>query len=575
MVGDESASGVSGGVRAGGTSVSAHGIPADPTFPTDSEREVWERLLARGGDDWTLLANLRLTDEKKDHELDVVVLMPDVGVLVLEVKGGQVRVEGDDWVTGTGDHRRVIHPVSQARDGKYALRHYIETDPRWKQSSRSRVRFGHAVVTPYTTVAGDFATPDCPRWMIHGRDDQADLAGRLWDTAARQEGGHRVPTLEDCELITEILRGRNLPQRTMLAEADERENRADRLTVEQATILSVTRLLNRVEVRGGAGSGKTVLAMTQAKQLTRGIHGMPGQRVALLCYSLGLASWFKRAMEGVDRRHRPAFVGTFEDLAAYLGVGEFGTRDNATFWEEDLPRRMAELVADLPDGRKFDAVVVDEAQDFADLWWTPIMRCLRDEEKGGLFVYSDENQRVFARFGRPPVPLVPLVLDHNLRNTKQIAETFVPLAPMRMYARGGDGPDVTFVPCSAAAAIEIADDQVDPLLDEGWRPEDVALLTTGARHPEQAALQESEGQDGYWRTFWDKDCVFYGHVLGCKGLERRVVVLCVNESTPKERSRERLYVGLSRATDRLVVVGPPEVIREMGGPEVAKRLGIV
>ena len=97
------------------------------------------------------------------------------------------------------------------------------------------------------------------------------------------------------------------------------------------------------------------------------------------------------------------------------------------------------------------------------------------------------------------------------------------------------------------------------LLDEGWRPEDVALLTTGARHPEQVALQESEGQEGYWRTFWDKDCVFYGHVLGCKGLERRVVVLCVNERMPRERSRERLYVGLSRATDKLVVVGPPDV----------------
>ena len=38
-------------------------------------------------------------------------------------------------------------------------------------------------------------------------------------------------------------------------------------------------------------------------------------------------------------------------------------------------------------------------------------------------------QRVFARFGRPPVQLVPLVLDHNLRNTRQIAQTFVPLAP--------------------------------------------------------------------------------------------------------------------------------------------------
>ena len=162
----------------------------------------------------------------------------------------------------------------------------------------------------------------------------------------------------------------------------------------------------------------------------------------------------------------------------------------------------------------------------------------------------------------------------NLRNTSQIAEAFGPLAPMRMYARGGEGPEVTFVEASAEDALDVADDQIDPLLDEGWRPEDVALLTTGTRHPEQVALQESEGQDGYWRTFWDKDCVFYGHVLGCKGLERKVVVLCVNERMPRERSRERLYVGLSRATDKLIVVGPPDVIREMGGPAVARKLGI-
>ena len=555
--------------------VTAHGIPGDPQFATESEREVWGTLLKQGHDDWTVLANVRLTDEKKDHELDLIVLMPDTGVVVVEVKGSDLRFEQGEWVIGSGTGRRVVHPVDQGRDGKYALRAYIERDPRWKGSSRTRVRFGHAISAPYTDLADDFETPDCPRWMISGRGDQGDLAGRLWDVAARQEGGQRVPSHDDCELIVEILKGRNLPQRALLAEADERESRADRLTIEQATILGVTRLINRVEVRGGAGSGKTVLALTQAKELTRGVHGMPAQRVALLCYSVGLASWFKRYMGTVDRRHRPAFVGTFEELAAYLGVTEFGGRDDADFWENRLPAQMAERVGDLPDGKRFDAVVVDEAQDFADGWWTPIMRCLRDEVAGGVYVYSDENQRVFARFGRPPVPLVPLVLDSCLRNTRQILECFLPLAPMRMYARGGDGPEVTYVEASADDALDVADDQVDPLLEQGWRPEDVALLTTGARHPEQVALQESEGQDGYWRTFWEKDCVFYGHVLGCKGLERRVVVLCVNERMPRERSRERLYVGLSRATDKLVVVGPADVIRGMGGPAVAKRLGIL
>jgi len=234
---------------------------------------------------------------------------------------------------------------------------------------------------------------------------------------------------------------------------------------------------------------------------------------------------------------------------------------------------MTEIAAALPDGKKFDAVIVDEAQDFADHWWYPLMKALRDEDEGGLYVYSDENQRIFARFGRPPVPLVPLVLDHNLRNTQQIARAFGPLAPMRMHLRGGVGADVRFVACPREEAIGSADDQVDLLLEEGWRPQHVALLTMGSRHPAQVERQEADGHVGYWRSFWDDDDVFYGHVLGCKGLERRAVVLCVN-AKKTERAREMLYVGMSRATDELVVVGDPDFIREIGGAQVAHRLGI-
>lgn len=111
------------------------------------------------------------------------------------------------------------------------------------------------------------------------------------------------------------------------------------------------------------------------------------------------------------------------------------------------------------------------------------------------------------------------------------------------------------------------------MLDEGWNPEHICLLTTGNRHPIQLERTEFHGQEGYWETFWDVDQVFYGHVLGCKGLERRAVVLCVNESTIRDRARERLYVGMSRATDVLIVVGEPAMVREIGGAEVA-RLGI-
>ena len=90
----------------------------------------------------------------------------------------------------------------------------------------------------------------------------------------------------------------------------------------------------------------------------------------------------------------------------------------------------------------------------------------------------------------------------------------------------------------------------------------------------QTERQASLGQQGYWDLFWDADDIFYGHVLGFKGMERRAIVLCVNESGTRDRAAERLYVGLSRATDRLIVVGDPDVIATMGGEDVCRRLGL-
>ena len=353
----------------------------------------------------------------------------------------------------------------------------------------------------------------------------------------------------------------------------ENENAADILTEHQSVILDAIRQLPRVEVRGGAGSGKTFLAVEQARRLAQ-----RGQRVALVCYSHGLASYLERITAKWPRRQQPAYVGEFHALGVKWGAPEgpdesIRNEETVRFWEHDLPLKMADLASQLEPGRRFDAVVIDEAQDFADAWWDPILASLRDDETGGIYVFSDEGQRVFDRHGAPPIALVPLILDHNLRNTRQIANAFQPLVDHPMRFLGGDGPAVTFVACPADDAIDVGDDQVNVLLENGWRPEDVALLTTGSRHPEQIGRQ-AEGHDAYWDSFWDTDQVFYGHVLGFKGLERRAVVLVVNEQAKFERSRERLYVGLSRARDQLVVCGDPDFIAQVGGPDLARRLGI-
>ncbi|PND55341.1 nuclease [Mycobacterium sp. ENV421] len=546
-------------------------LPATPRLANESERKVWRLLTDHLGERDLLIAGQRVTDHLKDHEIDFVVAIEDAGIVCVEVKGGEVWHDGRQWwQRSRSGHTKPIEPVRQAREACYALREFVEADPRWTQG---RLRWDHVVVLPNSQLPYDFGLPECPRWKIIDREDLATLVGRLRDVTVKHEIDRPLLTGTGIDQLQRALSGRGLPQRDVVARALENEDAADILTERQAVILDAVRMLNRVEVRGGAGSGKTFMAVEQVRRLAK-----DGQRVALLCYSHGLASYLKRITQNWSRRKKPAYVGEFHALGIRWGAPQgpdeaLRSETTAQFFEHDLPVQMLELANNLPAGQRFDAIVIDEAQDFADNWWDPVLAALKDPESGGIYVFSDEGQRVFDRQGTPPVPLVPLILDHNIRNTRQIASAFQPLVDHPMRSLGGDGPDVTFIPCTRDDAIDVGDDQIDKLLDDGWRPEDVALLTTGSRHPEQVARQ-AEGTDIYWDSFWDAEQVFYGHVLGFKGLERRAVVLVVNDKGAFERSRERLYVGLSRARDQLVVCGDPEFIAEVGGPDLARRLGV-
>ena len=107
--------------------------------------------------------------------------------------------------------------------------------------------------------------------------------------------------------------------------------------------------------------------------------------------------------------------------------------------------------------------------------------------------------------------------------------------------------------------INNSDDAVERLTDkEIWQPGEIALLTTKERHPVHAAFTTKQ-RDAYWQEFWTGESVFYGTVGGFKGLERPVVVLAINGFHNSEDFEDFLYVGLTRARDKLIVVGSKEV----------------
>lgn len=519
------------------------------------EWQVWDQLRRELPDGVTLLHGVRVPSGPDGREIDFLVVWPGVGLAVVEVKGGTVWCDEDDrWWSGRagGESKRIENPMAQVATARHELHRFLQE--RGVAAARSRVQ--HLVVMPHQVVEQHFDPSECPRAQVVDKDDLPQLVGRIRRLV---EGGAGHAPLEGIAVPALVrLFLQELPPDGR-ADAVEHEQRSDQLAMQQVDVLDLLSRQKRFTVIGGAGTGKTVLAAEQARRLAQ-----DGKRVALVCYSRGLGRFLQQ--QAATWKRPPAYVGLFHDLAKAWGAPD---GDGSDHYEEVLPRFLGEAARGRTD--LFDAVVVDEAQDFGDLWWPSLMECLVDKDGGGVFVFMDEDQRVFQRRGAAPVDGEPFPLRRNFRNTKRIAQTFGSLATEQPRFHGREGTRVRFVPCATEEAVGRADDAVDALLDV-WEPGQVALLTTKHRHPEQVAQVERHGPEAYWDAYFDQDDVFYSSVSGFKGLERTCVVLAVNGFSAEAQAKEMLYVGLSRARSQLVVVGDLEQIARVGGEGVRQRL---
>jgi superfamily I DNA/RNA helicase len=223
------------------------------------------------------------------------------------------------------------------------------------------------------------------------------------------------------------------------------------------------------------------------------------------------------------------------------------------YWEIQSPALIRAAAEQLPTDQKFDAVIVDEAQDFAPAWWDTVIALLRDPVNGGLFTFGDVGQTLFSRGGEQELGLVPLTLETNLRNTREISDGANRLTKSSVKCIGPEGPAIHFCEVPEWADVTVAGDAMASSMLNHYRPTDIALLHTHHRHPVHKEW-ERIGRAFYNKQYWEGDDIFYSTVMKFKGLERHCVVLVVDGFKDESRARELLYVGMTRAQDFLVVV---------------------
>ena len=531
-------------------------IPEQPDFKGSTAEElVWNALLRQLPDGVTIIHGQRLTGDDKDVEVDFLILWPGAGIAAIEVKGGRVDVIDGRWFTSGAQGKRShlpTPPLEQAMIAKHTLVEYLR--PRL---SRLPGPISHLAVLPYTELPNDWDQPDAPRRQLVDGIEIDSLAAKIADQLRFDFDPERHDLTAGHEFVLKNLRRTNQAVENFALKASEISDRADALSREQAKLIRILRHQNRAEISGGAGSGKTYLALLKAKALTQ-----EGKKVALMCYSRGLGRFLQLFTAQWPDEDRPAFVGLFHDLPISWGAPT-GSDDDSEYWEQRLPTMLKELADERPRKSLFDAIVIDEGQDFSLLWWDAVQSCLRNQLADTLYVFTDERQRIFDRDGESPITMNPIQLDENLRNSSQIVAGITDLALEPPIARNGPGDEIKWVDVGLDAAVAEADGQVEALMDAGWEAGQIALLTTGSRHPVQKEIVETEGIAAYWDQFFAEEDVFYGHVLGFKGLERPAVVLCLNGFRDPQRAIDMLYVGMSRATTKLIVVGDLSIFDEI------------
>lgn len=541
-----------------------------------SEEPVYIALRDQLSDDYIVLHSypwLRPWRGKAlaEGEADFVVLHPSRGLLVLEVKGGDtIRYDGHRWFRDTKNGPDEFQdPFKQAQRNMHALLAIA------RERSGERIRkhdlvHGYAVVFPHLDYEGS-PPPHADKAIIISRRNLPFMAQAIETAfAAWTDEPRSLPRDLYTMLVKDCLMPKFKVFRPVGPDIELVANQLLELTETQAQVFTGLYVQDRVLVEGVAGSGKTFLAVHRALAFAR-----EGMKTLFVCFNKELAAWIRRQVEEdpstADFRDLLTikhFHGLAAELASDAGI-DFrpaggGPRTEA-FWNDEVPDLMEQAVVDLAmDGREihFDAIVVDEAQDFSLGWWYTLTQSLLSAADGPLYAFLDPNQSLRGEVQWPDVEFAArFKLTVNCRNTRRIALASASVLELEAHIFSGapTGSSLRVLRASSSRQQKgLVMQELRSLLQrEDVAPSQIAVIGPAAK--ENGSLSDLTDIEGVpivmsaeeWR---DGNGVLVTTARSFKGLEAEVVLLYDLDGFGRLFRREDLYVACTRAKVLLIAV---------------------
>jgi hypothetical protein len=591
-------------------------------FANDGERQAFERfrdqLQPKG---WTIAHNLYVSRREdrgsRARELDLLLLHPQHGIVLIEVKGGRIERRKDgNWYQN--DRRMQRDPLQQAGSALFELRDAMREHP----------RLAALGIVPQTSWmlclpqvdAGTEGLANLDRSVNFAADQVIDRGAltrptgvfdgvmRFIDRITRTTGSDGRDAAGDAydwvSEVVDVLLPRFAFSTSLIGD----------LEVDQARLVADERIhrdwvenlgaLPRLHFEAGAGGGKSVVARLRALSLAGA-----GKRVLVVCSTASLAKSYQRDVQ--EKSGGRVLANTLHQVLVLKA--RQGGRSEAFGLPADGPLTIEQLNA-LPDqtaaiaaasADRYDALVVDEAQDIGAEIVADLAGFLEDPAGGGIWTFADTFQRFNAdRFtheaeGSTAPPEIPsahgadiIVMRQNHRNPEPVFRLAEGLRAdgIRRFSRKGEisSHQIDYRECASPAAQRgVLEEVVEGLAEQRIQPGRIAVVTldrtegnpifTERRFRGRLSRYLEMGNpqldaNGRRRPVpveslpgLDPDKVYFDSARRMKGLERGVVILVdVPDPGPVgSLSRQLLYAGATRATTYLCVIATRERIEAL------------
>ncbi|MBL0385268.1 NERD domain-containing protein [Tumebacillus sp. ITR2] len=408
---------------------------------TAGERTLFQTLKQDLPEDYLVYFEPEISGKRPDF----VIIGPDLGILVLEVKdytkNTLYQLNREEWTlhTSGGDVQKVKSPLLQARQYAFHLADQLKKDKDLVQLEgkyHGHLKFPFGFGTVFTRLKQeDFIRHDLyslidPHLVLCRDEIDLDDEDYSQEHLVEKLQGmmpvfyRRSERLSEAEI--QAIRYHLFPEVRISAEHGEPVRYQDQwllslhniktMDLHQENLAKQLGDKHRL-IRGVAGSGKTLILASRARMLAK-MH--PEWKILVLCYGVPLA----RRLEGMIQEMMN------DSVSSNIEVHNFHAwiRDVFRLYhDEQIPlllEKIEKREAILP---TYDAILIDEGQDFAPEW-LKLVGSVLNEETQSLLLVEDRAQNIFKRKtslnqnigldfrGRSKV------LTINYRNTAQIVQ---------------------------------------------------------------------------------------------------------------------------------------------------------